>query len=162
MVKDNMKIFISHKSDDKDVALKINGILTGLNIESYLDLLDEDNSLKADKLTKHIKKQLNECTDILVVISEKTKNSWWVPFEIGMASQKDLPIVNFLKSGIDLPDYLAYWPRLKSDGDIIKYIEANRTVKKQILNESLSMKHMYTDSTISNTERFYNELKSRL
>lgn len=38
-------------------------------------------------LTEHIKENLNSCTDVIVVMSELTKKSWWVPFEIGMSAQ---------------------------------------------------------------------------
>ena len=38
--------------------------------------------------TDHIRENLNTCTDIIVVMSEATKESWWVPFEIGMATEK--------------------------------------------------------------------------
>lgn len=109
-----MKVFISHKDSDRNTALEVLNVLTSNRVEAYLDVLDNSVVQKGELLTKHIKSKLNECTDILVVMTEKTKSSWWVPFEIGMAAQKDLPTVSYLQSGVALPDYLSYWPRLKA------------------------------------------------
>ena len=94
-------------------------------------------------------------------MSEITRTSWWVPFEIGMAAQKDLPTVSYLQSGVELPDYLSYWPRLKNDSDIIKYINTRLRVKRQILAERLDQNTTYANRT-SETQRFYDELKRQL
>ena len=93
-------------------------------------------------------------------MSENTKSSWWVPFEIGMAAQKDLPTVSYLQSGITLPDYLSYWPRLKNNTDIVKYIKARNKVKIQMIYENHS--RTVFSNELSETERFYRELKQQL
>ena len=61
-------------------------------------------------------------------MSEATKNSWWVPFEIGMAAQVDMPTASYLTSSVKLPDYLEYWPRLKSTSDVATYVSVRRSV----------------------------------
>lgn len=94
-------------------------------------------------------------------MSESTRNSWWVPFEIGMAAQKDLPTVSYLKAGVELPEYLSYWPRLKSDSDIIKYIDVRNRMRHRIIAERMDQHTMYTNG-LSETQRFYNELKRQL
>lgn len=156
-----MKVFISHKDSDRTTALKVLAVLKNNNVEAYLDLLDNSIVQKGELLTRHIKSKLNECTDILVVMSERTKNSWWVPFEIGMAAQKDLPTVSYLQSGVELPNYLSYWPRLKSDDDIVKYINIRLRVKRQILAEQMNQHTVFANG-ISETQRFYDELKRQL
>ena len=156
-----MKVFISHKDSDRTTALEVLNVLTSNRVEAYLDVLDNSVVQKGELLTKHIKSKLNECTDILVVMSEKTKSSWWVPFEIGMAAQKDLPTVSYLQSGVALPEYLSYWPRLKSNSDIVKYINTRLRVKRQIMAERLDQSTIYA-SRLSETQRFYDELKRQL
>lgn len=155
-----MKVFISHKNADAPVALRISNALKALSVEAYLDLLDDSITGKGEELTKHIKKKLNECTDILVVLSESTKTSWWVPFEIGMAAQKDLPTVNYLQTGLLLPDYLSYWPRIKTEADLAKYVLARNKVRQEVLNEQRSGR--FNASLQSETQRFYNELKLQI
>lgn len=154
-----MKVFISHKREDGPAAERVCNTLKASGVKAYLDLLEGPLALAGEALTNHIKRQLNDCTDLLVVISENTRFSWWVPFEIGMASQKDFPIVNYLKAGVDLPDYLTYWPRLRSDADLVKYVRANRVVKEEaLLRESrgLSVAREWE------TGRFYEQLRASL
>lgn len=155
-----MKVFISHKNTDQAVALRIQTALKSLQVEAYLDLLDDITIDKGEALTQHIRTKLNECTDILVVLSENTKTSWWVPFEIGMAAQKDLPIVNYLQTGVALPDYLSYWPRLKTEADLAKYVSAKNKTHQEILNEQRSGR--FNATIASETQRFYSELKLQL
>lgn len=159
-----MKIFISHKKEDEYTAFGIQQVLENMGIEAYLDILDDTISDNGEKLTKHIRKKLRECSDVIVVLSDNTKRSWWVPFEIGMATEKDMPIANYLTSYEKLPEYLEYWPRLKNQQDVKKYVEVRNKVARQVVLEK-QLNHSYydrADSNISETQKFYEELKKSL
>lgn len=159
-----MKIFISHKKEDEETALKVVNTLLSVGVAAYLDLLDNITADDGEKLTKHICGKLRECTDVIVILSSNTKKSWWVPFEIGMATEKDMPIANYLISHESLPDYLTYWPRLKCAEDVLTYVEIRNKVSSQILWEK-AMEHGYfqkADSGMSETQKFYQELKRHL
>ena len=108
-----MKIFISHKQEDSDTANRLAGELRLLGIPYYLDILDSTVTTSGRALTEHIKRNLNDCTDIIVIMSEATRLSQWVPFEVGMSAQNDMPTATFLKSSVSIPEFLEYWPRLK-------------------------------------------------
>lgn len=90
-----IKIFISHKQEDSYVASKIANELEMMGIPYYLDVLNFTTATNGKELTDHIKQNLNKCTDIIVVMSEVTKHSQWVPFEVGMAAQNDMPTATF-------------------------------------------------------------------
>ena len=47
-------------------------------------MLDSGIVCNGKALTEHIKYNLNNCTDIIVVMSENTRYSQWVPFEVGI------------------------------------------------------------------------------
>jgi len=64
----------------------------------------------------------------MAVISQKTKGSWWVPFEIGIATELEYPLATYAVDIAEIPDYLRKWPYLTSDRDLEIY--AN-TVEKQ-------------------------------
>lgn len=117
-----------------------------------------DNSITENgkELTNHIRANLNKCTDIIVVMSNITKFSQWVPFEVGMAAQKDMPTATFLKEDVSLPDYLQYWPRLKKSTDIREYVSARNDVEREYhaIYEFASQQRK--------TEHFYDVLKQRL
>lgn len=153
-----MKIFISHKQEDEIIAKYICDTLSNLNVDAYLDLLEGDLLINGEDLTNHIKERLNSCTDILVVMTKNTKESWWVPFEIGMAAQRDFPIVSYLINNVELPDYLSYWPTLKQTTDLNKYVQA----KQHILNESYNGSKGLFSSDYSETKAFYKFLKDIL
>ncbi|HFE9702713.1 TPA: TIR domain-containing protein [Clostridium perfringens] len=156
----NTTIFISHKKEDSGPAEYVCSFLKKLGVNAYLDLLEGDLLLKGEALTNHIKKRLNSCTDLLVIMSDNTEKSWWVPFEIGMASQNDFPIVTYLINNVPLPDYLTYWPTLKKSSDLVKYIN----VKKSILTENYKPYKQFNakNTNISETKQFYDKLKKEL
>lgn len=83
-----MRIFISHKLEDAATANLIAKELKEIKVECYLDLLDNSITESGKVLTDHIRANLNDCTDIIVVMSNVTRFSQWVPFEVGMAAQK--------------------------------------------------------------------------
>lgn len=151
-----MKVFISHKSTDAQIANQVQQAFSNLGVNAYLDLLDSFTGDGA-KLTAHIKEQLNNCSDIIVVMSTATITSWWVPFEIGMSAQLDMPTATFLTSPVTLPDYLSYWPKLTKINDISKYVSVrNRVWRTDALFESRSRYSTHS------TGEFYRQLKSEL
>lgn len=93
-----MKIFISHKQEDADTANKLARELRSLGIPYYLDILDSTVTTSGRALTEHIKRNLNDCTDIIVIMSEATRLSQWVPFEVGMSAQMICQQQRFLRA----------------------------------------------------------------
>lgn len=155
-----MKIFISHKQEDALMANQMASELSTIHVDYYLDLLDPSVAQSGRELTNHIRKNLNNCTDIIVVMSEITRYSQWVPFEVGMAAQLDMPTATFLKDNVLLPDFLQYWSRLKKPADIRKYVTARNDVDQ----EYRVYRSIYETTTYQKrkTERFYDVLKQRL
>lgn len=158
-----MKVFISHKDVDSAQALLLKKEFQSLGVDAYLDVLDSSIKNGGKSLTEHIKNQLNNCTDIIVLMSESTNESWWVPFEIGMSAQIDMPTATFMKENIVLPSYLSYWPRLRKIEDIAKYVLVRKKTR-QFLKES-DKNFIYKDTRIRRnieTPIFYENLKKEL
>lgn len=156
-----MKIFISHKQEDDAVARRLDLEFKHYNVDTYLDLIDDTISKNGEALTKHIRESLNTCTDIIVVMSEKTRLSQWVPFEVGMSTQKDMPTVTFMVDDVKLPEFLDYWPRLKKFSDVEKYLIAKNRIFST--NESESRGDgMLNFMRMPSTDDFYRTLKEML
>ena len=103
-------VFISHKSEDKNLDL---------NDEGLQQATREQN---ASKIVSHIEKALTTSTNILVLVTEKTKESWWVPYEIGYAKKGKKDIASLLLKNVDdFPDYLEIEKKLKGLEDLKKY-----------------------------------------
>ena len=95
-------------------------------------------------LAEHVRRQMAECDSLLDVVSLATANSNWVPWEIGIATEKDLPLATFSNSNYSLPEFLQKWPYLTSMAALDKYaLELKsytkaRTVAKSYATESYS------------------------
>lgn len=158
-----MKVFISHKDADSLQALLLKRAFENEGVSAYLDVLDSSINGGGKTLTEHIKGQLNQCTDIIVLMSEATKYSWWVPFEIGMSAQIDMPTASYLKENVVLPSYLSYWPRPKTINDVSTYVSVRKKTERT-LNEQYSNFEL---SSVSNRRKietpiFYENLKREL
>ena len=110
-------VFISHKKEDESAAIAIGKFLmeiVGVNI--YLDIMDTNlqtaTQTENDRLIVNSIKNGLECsTHLLCLISDKTHLSWWVPYEIGIADNKDISIASLkLKTVDDIPSFLKIHP----------------------------------------------------
>ena len=79
-------VFISHKSEDSDTAKNIAELLQNAGLDVYLDV--NDNGLQqatrkndAEAIVKCIEKALACSTHILILVTENTEKSWWVPYD---------------------------------------------------------------------------------
>lgn len=92
------------------------------NVTAYLDVMDPHLRGGSAELTEHLRNALDECTHLLAAVSDATKLSWWVPFEIGLATEKDYPISTFGLGSTQIPDYLQKWPYLRTEPDFARYV----------------------------------------
>lgn len=129
-----MPIFISHTTKDDYLAQKVYRRLTNMhNIKCYIDDMDKElERLRGhSSLTPLLVERLRRCDTLLAVVTENTKDSWWVPFEIGTAREMPRAISCFTplpdrkntynymyNTKTTLPEYLLEWPRLRTDHDI--------------------------------------------
>ncbi|MDQ7792758.1 MAG: hypothetical protein RDV00_11725, partial [Clostridia bacterium] len=97
-------------------------------------------------------------THILAVLSEKTKESWWVPFEIGIATEKEHTIASYLISSVRLPEYLEAWPRLRDRKDLELYCD-HLTKPRTLLENSASTSY---GKRVSYSDAFHYILKKNL
>jgi len=154
-------IFISHKKEDKNKALDIHCYLKEKNVNSYIDVLDP--SITYENVAQRIIEQLRKATHLIVVFSEHTKGSMWVPFELGVAYERNNGIGIYLwpdsaYSPIYLPEYLNEFPIMENWNDLDKYIELYR--ESIIIMES---RGFVKSASIENyAQRFIDELKSKL
>lgn len=151
-----MPVFISHKSEDKESALLIAGYLKRQCIYSYVDVLDPTLQT-TDDITKTLMDRINLCTHLMAVVSQYTEKSWWVPFEIGVGSEKDRRITSYQLTAVNLPDFLTKWPILKSQSDLDIFIRLYKQDTVVPLNEARG----YT-KIIHSAEQFHKQLKMSL
>jgi len=158
-----MPVFISHTTQDDALARKIYSRLKLVNnIDCYIDDMDKELRSKRGtaQLTPLLVDRLRRCDTLLAVVSSNTKNSWWVPFEIGTAREMPRIIASFTSlperstyAGQEcLPEYLLEWPRLRTDSDIDLF--AREYKQKSLILESGRVKIAGSPAGISEVRNF--------
>lgn len=134
-----IKVFISHIKEDSSLAKEIAQYLEYHDeVSYYLDILDSTLLFYGgDALGEYFRERLSECTHLMAVLSETTKLSWWVPFEIGIATEKQYPISTFAIQNTNLPQYLKKWPYLQNKTDLDKYVRIALRTRHHIMVEGL-------------------------
>jgi len=135
-------IFISHKYEDKNKAKIIGDFLMGkLDLDIYFDENDEDlqDAVKKNddkRIALAINKGIEESTHILCLVSDATKSSWWVPYEVGYAKKNGADIATLKLKGIpSVPSYLKIETTLNTYNEFINYYSRIAS-SKIILSES--------------------------
>jgi hypothetical protein len=106
-------VFISYQSADREAATKIADYLLGAGVDVYFDQYDGDlrisnQSNNPKNLVDSLCKGINNSSHMIVLVSNDTMKSRWVPFEIGFGYEKTFLFTLCLK-GIPkgaLPEYL--------------------------------------------------------
>lgn len=118
-----MTVFISYQHRDYRDAKTADEWLRRHDVPTYFDVFDR-TLLDQTEVTEKLLRALRHCTHLMAVVSETTRLSWWVPFEIGVATEREQRIAVFsweIPRPIDLPDYLRTWPVLKQLPDFAKF-----------------------------------------
>jgi hypothetical protein len=158
-----MKVFISHQLTDSGLAGRIDTRLRLTHgISTYLDQRDPNASAAGDDLGEYLRRTLGTCSHLLAVVSPATQGSWWVPWEIGVATEKDYPISTFSGGPTSsLPEYLRKWPYLKNDAELDVYVAKARVAERSVV-LSEQMGRSRTASQRTATRDFHTSLKSAL
>jgi hypothetical protein len=121
-------VFISHKYEDKVAARRIGKfIMNDLDLDIYLDENDEDLQKAIENeddksITLAINKGIEESTHLLCVISDSTKFSWWVPYEIEYAKKHGTDIATLrLKGTPKIPSFLTIENSLNNFRELSDY-----------------------------------------
>lgn len=141
-------VFLSHKSEDKSAVKSIGNYIKSKGVDIYLDVDDlalqqavSNNDHIA--ITKSIQLGIYASTHLMTLISEKTKESWWVPYEVGFASSENKKISTLkLKTVSYVPSFLEITKILRGAKALDAYIDSvknrHRTyegVSSHVLNE---------------------------
>lgn len=131
--KDKTCVFISYKGEDKHIAIQLGDFLEKhLGVDIYLDIFDPDLreavSVENDaKIVASIKCGLKHSDILLCIISDKTKLSWWVPYEIGIADNSEIKIASIKTKNVnDFPSFLKTKRTINNLNDLVEFILKNK------------------------------------
>lgn len=155
-----MPVFLSHKREDKPKAIRIGDYLKSRGVTCYIDMLDPELSSTND-ITNVIKKRVKQCTHLMAVVSDNTQKSWWVSFEIGVASELERRITSFDTEETKLPEFLEKWPVLKSDKHLDLFVTAYKKDVSISLEESAGV-FDHVRGSIKTDQQFHDNLKNSI
>ncbi|MED3201290.1 toll/interleukin-1 receptor domain-containing protein [Bacillus toyonensis] len=130
----NICIFLSHISENKDSVMKIGNYIQDAGYNIYLDIYDETlnravRSGNPEAITISIEKCLEYSTHVMCIVPEETVKSWWVPYEIGFGKRSKKPLSNLtLKNTVTIPSYLEITYLIRGTAGSNNYL---RTLSKQ-------------------------------
>jgi hypothetical protein len=158
------KVFISHKNTDSELARRVAGRVRSNGLDTYLDTIDDALAKDGPELANLLLQRMSECDQLIAVVSDQTKDSWWVPWEIGVGSEKAFRMASFSRSYVSLPSYLKKWPELHTDQDIDLYCQYSKATEKHVarqLQEAFSPDRR-TKIVKRGAEDFHKQLMGRL
>lgn len=133
-------VFISHRSIDKQKAKIIADYLNDIiKVDVYLDIYDinlkeskSNNDYKG--IVDCINKGLTKATYLICLITENTKGSWWVPYEIGVADANNKEIISLrCKQRIEeIPEYLKIRTIIETVDEFSKFCNGLRGIINEI------------------------------
>ncbi|HGW4638368.1 TIR domain-containing protein [Acinetobacter baumannii] len=106
-------IFISHVHEDDDGLKKTKDLIKtkGFEVRDFSINSSKPNSAKAEDYIKYqiLAPRIKQCSTLMVYITPKTKNSYWVNWEIEYAQKLGLRIVGVWahgQQGCEVPEEL--------------------------------------------------------
>ena len=120
------EVFLSYRYLDQDLALQLAAELDRMGRHVFIDL--HDNTLQPGdiNLDKSLITAINNADTMVIVVSDDTQGSWWVPWEIGVSTPYQKPRAMFkLPTSRQLPAYLARLPRFSNSSSVNRWVIEN-------------------------------------
>lgn len=158
------KVFISHKNTDALLAEKVARRVRVNGLETYLDTIDDALVKDGPELADVLLARMGQCQQLIAVVSSQTKDSWWVPWEIGVGSEKGFRMASYSESYVSLPSYLEKWPALHTERHIDLYCEYSKqteTVLNRRMRDALT-EDRRTQVRKSEALDFHKQLKAAI
>lgn len=140
-------VFISHSRKDKAAARLVANAILAMSIHVYFDEQDEclrQNESGPVGVVRCIDNGLTASSHLLGIITKSTKDSWWVPYEIGGASGQKKPCAHLVASDVDsLPAYIAAGNVLLDQDDLAEWASNIKGITRDYLFENLRKSATY-------------------
>lgn len=128
-------IFVSHQNKDIAEAKNISALIRSAGVQSYLDTEDPFIIGDGEYLEVYLREVIGASRALLAVVSDYTKESWWVPFEAGVARDRNKHLGTYLLTDEDLPSYLWLWPVLRSYYDVVRWAQATERAASDLIRQ---------------------------
>jgi TIR domain len=119
--KQKTTIFLSHSHADSDIIKEIVAFFLALDIYIYVDWLDPSMpAITSVETAKRIKSKIKQCDKFVVLLTENSKNSKWVPWELGWADGVKtfgdiaiFPVLRTVHGDFKGVEYMEIYPKIQ-------------------------------------------------
>ena len=122
------EVFLSYQNSDQSTALRLAAYLDSCGRYVFIDVWDDTlvpGDRRSDIDSALITAIVNADT-LMIVVSDQTQLSWWVPWEIGVSTPYKKPRAMYRpQARQQLPTYLQKLPRLENPSYANQWVVRN-------------------------------------
>jgi hypothetical protein len=128
------RVFVSHKQQDRDEALRVAWLTNQAGHYFWLDILDPvlaSGRLSPFQTAAAIEMALLNCTHVIALITPQSGASRWIPYEYGRVKEPTLYALNVAswlhpQTPQPIPEYLYLGALTKTEPDILRWLSPHR------------------------------------
>ena len=138
---EDIDVFVSHRSDDENKAMEVAHCVKTHGLTAWVDAIDMKGMDDDEKMVGRIEDAISRASSLIAVITGVTNESWWVPFEIGLAYEKEKQLASYCEdtTRVEFPTFLWSWPLVRDHCGLYKWcehIKATKTTGHRVLMEA--------------------------
>ena len=123
-------VFVSHKSEDKSTANHVADCIRESGLTAWVDSDHLEPNDDGPEMASKISGIIERSYCLMAVVTSATKESWWVPFEIGIASDMNRFLSTYGDPKLELPSFLIAWPRVKDHDELHDWCKEIKSKKR--------------------------------
>jgi len=121
------EVFLSYRSTDQVAALQLAASLDQFGRHVFIDVHDGTLQSVSNDIDQALVMAITKADTMVIVVSDNTQGSWWVPWEIGVSTPFRKPRAMYkAPANKPLPEYLDKLPRLLTATSVNQWIIKNR------------------------------------
>lgn len=133
-------VFVSHTSGDDELADDVAKCIRTYQLSAWVDSDHMDSNNDGPDMADKIKRVIRRSYCLLAIVTSATQRSWWVPFEIGVASELSRFLSTYGEHSARIPSFLATWPRVKDHVELHRwcdYISQKKATYSPLLRDGI-------------------------
>ena len=119
------EVFLSYRHSDKATAWELAHYLEQRGRRVFIDVHDHTLAPGQGDLDDALMTAIDNSNTMIIVVSDETQGSWWVPWEVGVSTPSGKPKALYKPRAYrTLPDYLAKLKRLWNSAEADSWVTA--------------------------------------
>ena len=127
---EDSEVFMSYQHADRSTAWELARDLDRLGRRVFIDVLDDTLVPSERDLDDALVTAISNADTMIVVVSDETQRSWWVPWEIGVSTPFHKPKAMYKpQASKPLPAFLEKLQRLRNSSDANSWVVVRSKVR---------------------------------